>query len=269
MSDTVPGDPNDIIAPASKSYLVFDDPFKICKGNCLAATTTGFFDDSSKMLCGTKVMVEITDSDVFFNTNTDFWSSDELDGCTPFPPGSWEFSLEAVTTHEVGHLIGLGHSGLAEALMAPSIASCDAKELDIDDKMGRDALYACTLSLCAAIETDFCEDDIDNDCDGLIDGADPDCGGPADPVCGDVSCDTGAGEDPCSCALDCGAPPGTETLLCSDGIDNDCDNLTDCNDSNCDGDPACVGLPAGSPCTDDGDCLSSKCKGKPGSKTCK
>ena len=56
------------------------------------------------------------------------------------------------------------------------------------------------------------------------------------PVCGDANCDPG--EDQCSCASDCGAPPATETN-CSDDIDEDCDTDTDCDDADCLGDPAC------------------------------
>ncbi len=54
--------------------------------------------------------------------------------------------------------------------------------------------------------------------------------------CGDNSCDFD--EDSCSCAADCGSPPGSE-ISCTDGEDNDCDNAVDCNDSDCDIDPAC------------------------------
>jgi len=32
-----------------------------------------------------------------------------------------------------------------------------------------------------------------------------------------------------------------ETEVCGDGLDNDCDGLTDCSDSDCSGDPACTG----------------------------
>ena len=55
-------------------------------------------------------------------------------------------------------------------------------------------------------------------------------------VCSDDTCDPG--EDQCNCPEDCGTPPATETV-CDDGVDEDCDNYTDCDDSDCLGDPAC------------------------------
>jgi hypothetical protein len=94
--------------------------------------------------------------------------------------------------------------------------------------------------------------------------------------CGDAACE--GAEDSCSCGLDCGAPPGLEVpgLTCADGLDNDCDGNTDCNDADCAGDPGCQ-PPA---CDGDGiceageDCLScgSDCAGrstgKPANRYC-
>jgi FtsP/CotA-like multicopper oxidase with cupredoxin domain len=73
-------------------------------------------------------------------------------------------------------------------------------------------------------------------------------GGGTGPMCGDNTCD--AGEDSCSCAGDCGAPPTAETS-CTDGNDEDCDGATDCDDSDCDADPACQ---TQTTCDNDGVC---------------
>lgn len=65
--------------------------------------------------------------------------------------------------------------------------------------------------------------------------------------CGDGTC--GAGEDQCNCPEDCGDPPPNEVpnSTCQDGLDNDCDTYTDCDDADCDADPACI-------CNDNGVC---------------
>jgi hypothetical protein len=76
-----------------------------------------------------------------------------------------------------------------------------------------------------------CADGVDNDCDGDIDSADSDCA-PPEPVCGDGSCN--GTEDICSCPADCGAAPSSESA-CFDGVDNDCDTLVDCADTDCTG----------------------------------
>jgi hypothetical protein len=54
-----------------------------------------------------------------------------------------------------------------------------------------------------------CDDGIDNDCDGLVDGADTDC----------------------QCTPTTEGPAGDAT--CSDGLDNDCDGLIDTDDPDC------------------------------------
>jgi len=68
-------------------------------------------------------------------------------------------------------------------------------------------------------------------------------------VCGNGSCE--AGEDPCTCPGDCGLPAAFEQpgVTCNDGLDNDCDGTTDCNDINCPTDPACL-----TPACGDGTC---------------
>jgi hypothetical protein len=48
--------------------------------------------------------------------------------------------------------------------------------------------------------------------------------------CGDGSCN--GLEDSCNCSDDCGPPPSSETS-CYDGLDDDCDGLTDLDDPDC------------------------------------
>ena len=102
-----------------------------------------------------------------------------------------------------------------------------------------------------------------------------------------VSCTTLDTNGCTACSLD-------ETGMCFDGVDNDCDGLTDitdpdcclatenpeasCSDNmdnDCDGavdnaDPDCQSCGgAGTSCTSNSGCCSNKCRGKSGSQTCK
>src|SRR3954466_12750884 len=78
----------------------------------------------------------------------------------------------------------------------------------------------------AAPET--CANGLDDDCDQLIDCADPECDG--------VACTAGAKAcvgGQCLCS-DGGTGAASETS-CTDGTDEDCDGLTDCADPDCAG----------------------------------
>ncbi len=90
-----------------------------------------------------------------------------------------------------------------------------------------------------------------------------DCGDPAS--CGDSVCES---SEVCDCTLDCGSPPVSEAGSCADGVDNDCDLSTDCDDGDCAGDAACACKPLGDPCLNNAECCSDRCKGKGGTKTC-
>lgn len=83
-------------------------------------------------------------------------------------------------------------------------------------------------------------------------------------ICGDGTCDP---DEQCSCSLDCGTTPSTETD-CSDGIDNDCDGNIDCSDGDCSSsDEYCSSLPKGDPCMSNEQCQSGSCH--PIKLTCK
>jgi hypothetical protein len=123
----------------NNSDIIFSDPRHICKGSCLAATTTGYYDTNTTGTCGGLNVVAITDSDTAFNLAYDYTTPGEPDGC------SNEIYLDSVVSHEMGHLIGLAHSTTTSALMYPSVAYCDDKKIASDDKNGALALYGCTL----------------------------------------------------------------------------------------------------------------------------
>lgn len=115
--------------------LNFDDPIHACTGNCLAATFTGFFSERSD---GT---VRIDDADIVTNTRHDFTSEGEDPngaGC------NGEIYIEGVQVHEVGHLLGLGHTDVDGATMFPSVSSCDngPATIEQDDADGLNALYS-------------------------------------------------------------------------------------------------------------------------------
>ncbi len=91
------------------------------------------------------------------------------------------------------------------------------------------------------------------------------------PFCGNGNCDPD--EDRCGCSTDCGTPPSIEAF-CNDGIDEDCDGLTDCNDADCSSGPVCTNDCGNGSCDSDEDCnsCSADCdgntKGKPTFRYC-
>ncbi len=84
-------------------------------------------------------------------------------------------------------------------------------------------------------------------------------GGGGEPQCGDGACN--GTETQCTCAVDCGTPPATESGACKDGLNNDCDAATDCADSDCTTDPLCSTCkPKGAFCSVNADCCSKVCR---------
>jgi len=94
---------------------------------------------------------------------------------------------------------------------------------------------------------EYCNDGADNDCNGRTDCQDNSCSSdPACITCTDLDKDSYAIEGGDCGPRDCkdndlSISPGA-TELCNDGIDNDCDGLSDCQDADCNGTDACAGI---------------------------
>jgi hypothetical protein len=110
--------------------LNFQDPIHACNGSCLAATFTGFFVNRAD---GT---VRITDADIVTNKKNNLASLGEA--CS-----GAEYYAEGIMVHEVGHLLGLGHSTVSGATMFPSVSACNNNPATIenDDRAGINDLY--------------------------------------------------------------------------------------------------------------------------------
>jgi hypothetical protein len=125
------------------------------------------------------------------------------------------------------------------------------------------ATWGCNYPFALKESEQHCNDEIDNDEDGLTDCADDDC--TDDPACqteSDCSDEFDDDQDGLTdCADDdCTDDPACQTESdCSDEFDDDQDGLTDCDDDDCTDDPACQ---------TESDCANGRDDDQDGKKDC-
>jgi hypothetical protein len=115
---------------SAPAIIMLNTNGNVCTGSCLAATLTGYYHQSGSSYY-------IDDADIYLNQRFNYTSSRETDGC------SSEYDLDGIMVHEVGHVIGLGHSSVVGATMYPSVSACNFanRTLEADDTAGKNALY--------------------------------------------------------------------------------------------------------------------------------
>lgn len=114
-------------APAT---IMLNTNGNVCTGSCLAATLTGYYHQEGSSYY-------IDDADIYTNTRYNYTSSKETDGCAS------EYDIDGIMVHEVGHVIGIGHSTVAGATMYPSVSACNFnnRTLASDDTAAKNDLY--------------------------------------------------------------------------------------------------------------------------------
>lgn len=115
------------------NVVSFNDPANIVR-NAIAVTLVGFYTSSQTEVVNGISFGRFLDADMSFSKRLSF-TTQAIGGCN----GSYD--IEAVQTHEAGHALGLGHSGVSAALMAPSISACTFKRIAADDHAGINTIY--------------------------------------------------------------------------------------------------------------------------------
>jgi Matrixin len=86
---------------------------------------------------------QIIGADVVFNPQYCFSTAQPPPSSLPACPSGPVFDLQSIGTHEVGHMLGLDHSGLGHATMFPfgDAGTSAQRSLGVDDAVGEAFLY--------------------------------------------------------------------------------------------------------------------------------
>ncbi|CAN0924674.1 Metalloendoproteinase 5-MMP [Linum grandiflorum] len=140
----IPGTPQVAIDAVSKAYLTWSQntQFKFARSDIGPDMTIGFYrgehgDGHPFSRTGTD---EVTIAHAFAPEDGRFHYNGDLSYTSgAVRPGAFDY--ETVALHEIGHLLGLGHSDIEGAIMYPKIQSGVTKGLHQDDIQGIRALY--------------------------------------------------------------------------------------------------------------------------------
>jgi hypothetical protein len=202
---------------------------------------------------------EIGEADIAFNGGVN-WSSN---------PSSWEFDLQSVATHEIGHLLGMQHTPTTAATMyyACGPGETGQRSLHNDDMAGVCFLYPQGGAYTCSSNADCPDVESENEYGQKI-------------TYGRMSClsnrcqypalgDLGGQGDPCATYSDCQADlfcAGYCTGLCNVQTAPNCPAGFECLEFQdvTDGEGACLEEPTGDvpfdgPCDVPGDCISNLC----------
>lgn len=104
-------------------------------GLTLGVTNFIDYDNNQTQDCNGGTFAKSLEIDVRFNNATPWQTSSS---CTN------GYDLQGVSTHEFGHVVGLGHTNVQGATMYPSVAACNfsLSSLANDDKSGLNAIYS-------------------------------------------------------------------------------------------------------------------------------
>jgi PKD repeat protein len=122
-----------------QNTISFDDPDNDLGSSTLGLTFVWFFGSSEGnfTVTGGRVFDQIIDSDIVFN-DEDFTFVPGTD-----TPGVFDYDLQSVAAHEIGHLLGLFHPPIFDATMYAFISRGDTsrRTLHFDDEDGVSYIY--------------------------------------------------------------------------------------------------------------------------------
>ncbi len=102
--------------------MTFNDPYGEVPGGALASTLPIF--SGQTMQTNGVTFRRMTDADIVINNGISYVRNGD--------PCSFEYDLDGVATHEIGHLFGLDHPDVATATMYYSIGPCDMSSVSLD-----------------------------------------------------------------------------------------------------------------------------------------